>query len=255
MSHSISSLLPWHEDDMENIKEQSHYQCGECERQHKTFYKHHGGKHSNKQYYKALESILKQGCTMLRAISSFFKCAPSGNDSCKTSDQFCNVRQQKSYSTNDGSTYKQNLNFGHDLSFLTVKRVMSGTCGRDSYLPATHLNFADFITDNSWFGVRKAIENAEKCGKSIYYTVCVVSLLYLLCAGSVLADLPARVLYVIDGDTFRALVLNQQGRSFETSVRIAHIDTPEKKRGAECEAERQAGKLASDYGKENMQEG
>jgi endonuclease YncB( thermonuclease family) len=59
----------------------------------------------------------------------------------------------------------------------------------------------------------------------------------------------AKVLYVIDGDTFRANVKDRQGLVFETSVRVAHIDTPETKYGYECEAERQAGYAATRFAK------
>lgn len=60
----------------------------------------------------------------------------------------------------------------------------------------------------------------------------------------------ATVLYVIDGDTFRALVEKPSGGVFETSVRVAHIDTPETKYGYECEAERRAGYVATHFAKE-----
>jgi len=60
---------------------------------------------------------------------------------------------------------------------------------------------------------------------------------------------PATVLYVIDGDTFRAVVQQPSGRSFKTSVRVAHIDTPETKYGYLCGAERRAGYAATHFAK------
>jgi len=85
-----------------------------------------------------------------------------------------------------------------------------------------------------------------------YFTSLVTGLCFFataLSAGEMPEHVPARVLYVKDGDTFRAVVTIWPDLSLETDVRIAHIDTPEKKRGSQCEAERQAGKLASDYAK------
>jgi len=64
------------------------------------------------------------------------------------------------------------------------------------------------------------------------------------------SQIPAKVLYVIDGDTFRAQVTIWPDLTIETNIRVARIDTPEKKRGSLCEAERQAGYVASAYAKQ-----
>jgi len=64
------------------------------------------------------------------------------------------------------------------------------------------------------------------------------------------SQVPANVLYVIDGDTFRAQVTIWPDLTIETNIRVARIDTPEKKRGSLCEAERQAGYVASAYAKQ-----
>jgi micrococcal nuclease len=81
--------------------------------------------------------------------------------------------------------------------------------------------------------------------------ICFDSLIPLPVEAQNLPDhVPAQVLYVIDGDTFRAQIHIWPDLIIETSIRVARIDTPEKKRGSECEAERQAGYAASAYAKQ-----
>ncbi|WP_069190159.1 thermonuclease family protein [Candidatus Terasakiella magnetica] len=71
----------------------------------------------------------------------------------------------------------------------------------------------------------------------------------------VFAGIPAKVLYVIDGDTFKAKLDLGAGKAMVTSVRVAHIDTPETKWGFECLAEKRAGLQASSYARFLLREG
>ena len=64
------------------------------------------------------------------------------------------------------------------------------------------------------------------------------------------AQVPAKVLYVIDGDTFRARATIWQDLTLETNIRVARIDTPEKRRGSQCDGERRAGEQASIFAKQ-----
>lgn len=77
----------------------------------------------------------------------------------------------------------------------------------------------------------------------------ILYVLLLVAPSCALSDVPARILYVIDGDTFRAVVKTMEGHGFETSIRVAGIDAPESKYGFECTAERQAGYAATKFAK------
>ncbi|WP_135078608.1 thermonuclease family protein [Terasakiella sp. SH-1] len=141
------------------------------------------------------------------------------------------------------------ISFEHKNSVLScVKRLGGWNVWRGVPVLATHLYLANFITGYVPFGVCKVLKNAEKRGISIIYRACAVFLSCLLFASPVFSDVPARVLYVIDGDTFKARI-NVDGQFHQTSVRVAHIDTPETKIGVQCPAERLAGKKATRFAK------
>jgi endonuclease YncB( thermonuclease family) len=132
------------------------------------------------------------------------------------------------------------------LSWL--KRLGGWNVWRGVRVLATHLSFLNFITDHIPFGVCRTHKARKNRENSIFYKRCVVFLSCLFFASSVLSDVPARVLYVIDGDTFKAKI-NLDGQFHQTSVRVAHIDSPETKIGVQCPAERLAGKKATSFAK------
>jgi len=140
------------------------------------------------------------------------------------------------------------LKFRHKNSVLCWLKKWKGGSAAGTAIPVAHLIQTGYITQKKSYGVISRGENAEKRGKSIIYCGCAVFLSCLLFASPVLSDVPARVLYVIDGDTFKARV-NVNGQFYQTSVRVAHIDTPETKYAFQCDAERQAGFAATRFAK------
>jgi len=141
------------------------------------------------------------------------------------------------------------LKFRHTNSVLCcVQKSERAECVAGTAIPVTHLIQANYITQKKPFGVISKGKNAEKRGISIIYRARVVFLSCLLLISPVYSDVPARVLYVIDGDTFKARI-NVDGQFHQTSVRVAHIDTPETKYGYECDAERKVGYAATRFAK------
>ena len=69
--------------------------------------------------------------------------------------------------------------------------------------------------------------------------------------GAVFSDplpgpIPAELISVIDGDTVAMRARIWPGQFVETRVRVAGIDTPER-RGPDCEAERQLAQMATEF--------
>ncbi|WP_417798726.1 thermonuclease family protein [Terasakiella pusilla] len=140
------------------------------------------------------------------------------------------------------------LKFRHTNSVLFWLKGEGRKCGREVGVSAAHLNFAKFITGCLPFGVCGVWKTRKNREGLTFWIGCVVFLSCLFFASSVLSDVPARVLYVIDGDTFKAKI-NLDGQFHQTSVRVAHIDSPETKIGVQCPAERLAGKKATSFAK------
>lgn len=168
-----------------------------------------------------------------------------GHDDCTQ-----NVKCDFSFSFEGFDKPKNLISFEHKNSVLSVVKEVEGRkCGREVGVPATHLYLANFITGYLPFGVSRTRKTRNNIENSIIYRSCAVFLSCLLFASPVFADVQARVLYVIDGDTFKARI-NVGDQFYQTSVRVAHIDTPETKYGYLCEAERRAGYAATRFAKQ-----
>ena len=71
-----------------------------------------------------------------------------------------------------------------------------------------------------------------------------VAFLIGVCACGAATALPARVGYVVDGDTFSGAVRLDDGTEISVRVRLRNVDTPEIH--GECESERQMAARARD---------
>lgn len=214
---------------------------GQCADQHKQCngnlpdaYELVSNDHPNQQNSIILEAISQLRDRTIRLVSGFAKFSPRFNQRCNASDQASNAEKYNAKYTNDRRNIKDNLNFRHDESLLSHKEVMSGTCGRDWY-SLSHT----YVSNNIISCLAKGF---------ILFAFVLLS----VPAMSAQHGYSATVVYVIDGDTFKAKVALPGGSSLKTNVRIAHIDTPEKKRGAECEAEVRAGYAATAYAKKYL---
>ena len=139
------SLLSWHEYYVSDVKSAGYNKNEECINIHIVIYEERRRKDSEQQDHEVLKPKPNHRNPIFRIISGNCKITPRINDRGNSTDQSCNICQQRGYNTNGKYTDKQALNFRHKNSVLCWLNRGRAECAAGMAVPVAHLIFQNSI--------------------------------------------------------------------------------------------------------------